>query len=218
MLKKLAIVVVVTMAVSMVLSTAAFAQATDVYQVNYFANRNNPTGFDQFVNITNPGVQGSPLSSNEGALCANLYVFAADQQMTECCSCPITADGLLTLSLNTNLTGNPLTSVSPNTGVVKLVSTADPGSCDPTAIGAGTAFGNTVILAPGSDNIEPDLRAWGTHLVQTTPGTLFTTEAAFRDAPLSAEEAVFLPYTCRFVQYLGSGKGVCSCGTSGVVE
>jgi len=59
-------------------------------------------------------------------------------------------------------------------------------------------------------NIEPDLRAWGTHLVQTTPGTLFTTETDFAPAPLSATEATFLPYTCRFVQYLGSGKGVCA--------
>jgi hypothetical protein len=183
----------------MVFSTAAMAQTTDVYQVNYFANRNNATGFDQIVNITNPGLQGSPLSANEGALCANIYVFEADQQMSECCACPITADGLLSLSLNTNLTGNPLTSVAPNSGVIKVVSSVGSGTCDPTAI--------------SSDNIEPDLKAWGTHLVQTTPGTLFTTETAFRDAPLGSDEEAFLPYTCRFVQYLGSGKGVCSCAT-----
>jgi hypothetical protein len=199
MVKKLALVAVVTMVASMVFATAAMAQVTDVYQVNYFANRNNSTGFDQIVNITNPGLQGSPLSSNEGALCANIYVFEADQQMSECCSCPVTADGLLSLSLNNNLTGNPLTSVSPNSGVVKIVSSLKAGTCDPTAINSD------------SDSITPDLKAWGTHLVQTTPGTLFTTETAFRDAPLSADEASFLPYTCRFVQYLGSGKGVCSC-------
>jgi len=214
MVKKLVLVVVVTMAASMVFSTAAMAQTvTDVYQVNYFANRNNPTGFDQKVNITNPGVQGSPLSSNEGALCANLYVFAADQQMSECCSCPITADGLLTLSLNDNLTANPLTSVSPDSGVVKLVSSAVAGTCDPTAIGGALPVlsGSTLGLGSGSGAIEPDLRAWGTHLAQTTAGTLFTTETGFREAPLSEDEGVFLPYTCRFVQYLGSGKGVCSC-------
>jgi len=198
MVKKLALAVVVIMAVSTVLSTAAMAQATDVTLVNYFANRNNSNGFDQIVNITNPGVQGSPLSANEGALCANIYVFAADQQLTECCAFPITADGLLTLSVNSGLTGNPLTSVSPSSGTIKVVSTADNGTCDPTAI--------------SSDNFEPDLRAWGTHLVQTTPGTLFTTETGFVPVPLSASEASFLPYTCRFVQYLGSGKGVCGNG------
>jgi hypothetical protein len=199
MLKKLVLVVAVTMALSAVLSTAAMAQSSDVYQVNYFANRNNTAGFDQTVNITNPGVQGSPLSANEGELCANIYVFAADQQMAECCACPITADGLLTLSLNSNLTGNPLTSVSPSSGMIKLVSSVGTGgTCDPTAVTPETT--------------EPDLRAWESHLVQTTPGTLFTTETRFAPAPLSADEAAFLPYTCRFVEYLGSGKGVCSCG------
>jgi hypothetical protein len=212
MLKKLVLMVVAAMAVSMALSAVAAAQATDVYQVNYFANRNNSTGFDQFVNITNPGVQGSPISVTEGVLCANLYVFEADQQMSECCSCPITADGMLSLSLNNNLTANPLTSVSPNSGVIKLVSSIDSGTCDPTGVTGETV--SLVTVGDGSSGpsaIAPDLRAWGTHLVQTTPGTLFTTETAFRDAPLSADELAFLPYTCRFVQYLGSGKGVCSC-------
>ena len=203
MVKKVVLAVVFAMAVCLVGQTLAFAQLADVYQVNYFANRNNTAGFDQIVNITNPGVQGSPLSSNEGALCANLYVFASDQQMTECCAFPITADGLLTLSVNNDLTGNPLTSVAPSSGVVKLVSSAKTGTCDPTAI----AFDSD------SANVEPDLEAWGTHLVQTTPGTLFTTETAFAPAPLSTTELEFLPYTCRFVQYLGSGKGVCTSGS-----
>ena len=203
MVKKMVLAVVFAMAVCMIGQTLAVAQtvptASDVYQVNYFANRNNTAGFDQIVNITNPGVQGSPLSSNEGALCANIYVFEADQQLSECCAFPITADGLLTLSVNNDLTGNPLTSVSPSSGVIKLVSSASTGTCDPTAINV--------------DNIVPDLEAWGTHLVQTTPGTLFTTETAFTSAPLSATEEAFLPYTCRFVQYLGSGKGVCTSGS-----
>jgi hypothetical protein len=203
--------VIVAMAASTVMSTVAAAQITDVYQVNYFANRNNSTGFDQVVNITNPGLEGSPLSTNEGALCANIYVFAADQQMSECCACPITADGLLSLSLNNNLTGNPLTSVSPNSGVIKVVSSIKSSTCDPTGVAYAAPSLDTVGIVSGSNVIAPDLRAWGTHLVQTTPGTLFTTETAFRDAPLSGAEAEFLPYTCRFVQYLGSGKGVCSC-------
>ena len=201
MVKKVALLVMVATAVCMLGQTLVVAQTvSDVYQVNYFANRNNTAGFDQVVNITNPGVQGSPLSSNEGALCANLYVFAADQQLTECCAFPITADGLLTLSINNDLTGNPLTSVSPSSGVVKLVSSAKTGACDPTSIDHRWQH------RAGSGS-------WGTHLVQTTPGTLFTTETAFAPAPLSATEAEFLPYTCRFVQYLGSGKGVCTAGS-----
>jgi hypothetical protein len=210
MLKKLVLVVAATVALSAVFCTVAVAQSWDVYQVNYFANRNNTAGFDQVVNITNPGVQGSPLSATEGELCANIYVFSADQQMAECCACPITADGLLTLSLNSNLTGNPLTSVSPSSGMIKLVSTIPVGgACDPTASSIMPAVVQT---ATEAGSVAPDLRAWESHLVQTTPGTLFTTESEFAKAPLSEDEAAFLPYTCRFVQYLGSGKGVCSCG------
>jgi hypothetical protein len=178
------------------------AQISDIYQLAYFANRNNASGFDQVVNIVNPGAQGSPMSSSEGLVCANIYVFAPDQQMIACCACPITADGLLSLSVNKNLTGNPLTGVAPNAGAIALVSSAPEESlCDPTAISI--------------DNVEPDLRAWSTHLVQATPGTLFTIETGFRQAPLGQDElsSSFLPSTCRFTEYLGSGKGVCSCGS-----
>jgi hypothetical protein len=194
---------VLAMVFAVVFCTMAMAQSlSDVNQVSYFTNRNNPTGFDQIVDITNPGVQGVSLTTTApsvlGVMCANLYVFAADQQMAECCACPITPDGLLTLSVNKNLTGNTVTSVSPGSGEIELVSSAEIATCDPTAIDY-------------YDNIAPDLRAWATHLDQTTPGTLFTTERPFQDAPLTMDNVKFLSYTCRFIQYLGSGKGVCSC-------
>jgi hypothetical protein len=195
MLKKLALVLVA----AMVLTTIAAAQTLDVYWVNYFTNRNNPTGADQFVNIINPGLQGSPLQTTapaEGTLCANIYVFDAVQEMIECCACPITANALLSLSVNSSLTANPLTSVAPATGVIKLVSTLPNGTaCDPTH--AGT--------------LTPDLRSWGTHLQQPTAGNFASTEGFFQDAPLGATEAAFLPQACLFAQYLGTGKAVCAC-------
>jgi len=42
-----------------------------------------------------------------GALCANIYVFDDDQELQECCSCPVTADGVRTLSTINDLTSNP---------------------------------------------------------------------------------------------------------------
>ena len=176
----------------------------DVYWVSYF-NKPDPIIIiiqpaDQFVYIINSGYIGTPLSSNEGTLCANIYVFDAIQEMVECCACPITANALLALSVNNSLTANPLTSVAPASGVIKLVSTLPNGtSCDPTK--AGT--------------LSPDLRAWATHLQQPTTGTFITTEAPFLPAPLatggtSVEEG-FLPQACSFAQYLGTGKAVCAC-------
>jgi hypothetical protein len=50
--------------------------------------------------------------------------------MQECCSCPISADGLRTISVINDLTSNPQFS-SPGVGVIKLVTTigADPLNC-----------------------------------------------------------------------------------------
>jgi hypothetical protein len=58
------------------------------------------------------------------------------------------------------------------------------------------------------------LRAWGSHN-QNKVGTAYpVTETEFTDATLSAEELGFnLEEQCSFVQRLGSGKGVCSCGS-----
>ena len=198
MLKK----VVFVMLAAVMLSTIAAAQYTnDVYWVSYFNNRNNPTGADQFIYIVNPGFTGTPLSSNEGTLCANIYVFDAVQEMVECCACPITANALLALSVNNSLTANPLTSVAPASGVIALVSTLPNGtSCDPTKEGVPS----------------PDFQAWATHLQQPTSGSFVTTEAPFLPAPLlaigntSVEEG-FLPQACTFAQYLGTSKGVCAC-------
>jgi hypothetical protein len=64
-----------------------------------------------------------------------IYVFTSDQQLSQCCGCPVTPNGLLTLSVTRDLTDNPLTGVFPQRGVIKLLS-AKPGplnTCDPTA-------------------------------------------------------------------------------------
>ena len=203
MLKKVALVLAVAFALSMV----AFAQTTDDfdgyfknYSVDYFTNRNNPQGQDQFVNIINPGTIGSPMlesTAGGGILCANLYVFDRNEELAECCSCKISADGLLTLSVNVNLTANPLTGVAPNAGVIKMVSTTPVnGVCDAEA--PFTTLADTLL-------------GWGTHLQMPVTGTYVTTEGQFQFSPLSAAEATFLPTACNFAAYLGSGKGVCSC-------
>jgi hypothetical protein len=115
--------------------------AQDVYKVNYFSNNAAPAP-DATVRIDNPGL-------TYGNLCAMIYVFDADQQMTECCGCVETHNGLRTLSVRSNLTSNPLTGVVSRTGVIKIVSAAVNNSpCDPTS------------------NVSPkaNLRAWGTHI------------------------------------------------------
>ena len=130
------------------------AQTQDVYQVTYFDNNYHDGRFpldSGTIRVINPGLTGSPRSADEGTLCANIYVFDDTQEMIECCSCPVTANGLLTISVN-DLTENPLT-VVPFRGVIKIVSTAG-ANCDATNIG------NTV----------PDLRAFASHLQNASFG------------------------------------------------
>jgi len=187
-------------ALTVALATPSFAQvvATDAYQVNYYAN--NGAGLDQSVRIINTGQTGSPISSDHGRLCADIYVFDQNQEMLECCSCPITANGLLTLSVATDLTASVLTNVPAPTGVIKIV--ADQNA----AAGARCTNAAQQIVAP----VNGGLRAFGTH-----NQIVGLTETLFQPAPLTNTEQAFLGNACSFVIYLGSGRGACRCGTGG---
>ncbi len=180
---------------ALVLTVVASAQ--NVYNLNYYSNRNNTALADSTLRVINPGTVGTPMSPGHGTICADIYVFDATQEMVECCSCPITANGILQLSLLNDLTQNPLTGFpAPNSGVIKIVSD-DARNCDETA------------PVP-----TPELLSWQTHTQQPVPGTYVTTEDEFQAAYLAEGELRFLGQACAFVQYLGSGKGVCHCGTA----
>jgi hypothetical protein len=169
----------------------SLAMAQDVYKLNYFSNSNTPGAPDATVRIDNPGL-------TYGNLCAMIYVFDNDQQLTECCGCVETHNGLRTLSMKKDLTSNPLTPSFSKTGVIKIISAAVNNSpCDPTS------------------NVTPkaNLRAWGTH-IQNPVGTAYPiTETEFSDSTLGATELANLEAQCAFIGILGSGAGICTCGT-----
>jgi hypothetical protein len=173
-----------------VLGLSSLAMAQDVYKLNYFSN--NVAGApDATVRIDNPGL-------TYGNLCAMIYVFDADQQLSECCGCVETHNGLRTLSVKRDLTSNPLTGRVSTNGVIKIVSAAVNNSpCDP------------------SSNVSPkaNLRAWGTHIQNPVGAAYPITETEFSDSTLGATELANLQAQCAFVNILGSGQGICSCGT-----
>ncbi|ERR1700739_361564 len=173
-----------------VLGLCSVAMAQDVYKVNYFSN-NAGAAPDATVRIDNPGL-------TYGNLCAMIYVFDADQQLSECCGCVETHNGLRTLSVRRDLTSNPLTGRVSTNGVIKVVSAAVNNSpCDPTS------------------NVSPkaNLRVWVTH-IQNPVGTAFPiTETESSDSTLGATELANLQAQCAFISILGSGQGICSCGT-----
>jgi hypothetical protein len=176
--------------VGLIVIGAGVASAQDVFKVNYFSN-NVGSAPDATVRIDNPGL-------TYGNLCAMVYVFDADQQLTECCGCVETHNGLRTLSVRRDLTSNPLTGRVSSNGVIKIVSAAVNNSpCDPTS------------------NVSPkaNLRAWVTH-IQNPVGTSFPiTETESSDSTLGATELANLQAQCAFIGILGSGNGLCSCGT-----
>jgi hypothetical protein len=164
--------------------------AADTLKVDYFANAlsSDPDGT---LRITNAGTSG-------GELCAAIYVYDAFQELTVCCSCAITRNGLLTLSVDTDLLGNPLTGTSPSTGSIRIVST--------------TTVGGTCPL-PLAGKVTPTagIRSWATHIQNT--GAI--TEGDSQDATLSSSELGLLESDCRAVSLVGSGHGRCTCGTGG---
>jgi hypothetical protein len=193
---------------------AGVASAQDVYKVNYFDNNGasfsiGVFGFlapDAKVRIDNPGL-------TYGNLCAMIYVFAPDQQLSECCGCIETHNGLRRLSVGRDLTSNSLTAVHLASGVIKIVSAAvnNGAGCDPTA------------------NVSPkaNLRVWVTHVQDlSSSGTVGlsavapvtetlsfpVTETESSDSTLGATELANLQAQCSFVNILGSGAGHCTCG------
>jgi hypothetical protein len=131
-----------------------------------------------------------------GTLCAMIYVFDARQEMTECCGCSISSDGIRTLSVQNDLTSHPATGITPQAGVIEIVSAASVGnqSCD-------------------ASNASPagELAAWGTHLQLQAANTFTSTESPFDVVALPSTQSAILQGLCGFL--MANAPGICTCGT-----
>jgi hypothetical protein len=173
-------------------NTPPSTSTADVFKVNYFSNANTANAPDGTFRMTNPGTVG-------GNICAYVLVHDPNQELSECCGCLLTPDGLRTLSVNTDLTANPLTGVKLTTGTIEVVSVQP--------------VNNTCPL-PGTTSavqyLYPGLRAWGTH-IQNSNFTI--TETQSLDATFSAAEDSRVYNECFAIVLDGSGAGICTCGT-----
>jgi hypothetical protein len=212
----------------MVWSVAAFAQAVDTpYKVHYASNL---AAGDSVVNISNSGASGAGLASGTtasttGAICANVYAFSPDEQMVSCCSCPVTPNGLVSLSVKNDLVSNTLTPAVPTAVVIKLLATAPVGgNCNNSAAAVTTA------------TLVPGMLAWGTTLHATPTATAAANTEALAVVAYSVTETAFSPATlstagtganigelarlgqlCNFIIANGSGFGICrSCRLGGL--
>jgi len=190
-------------------SVAALAQGQDgPFQVRYASNL--PVG-DSVVNVTNTGAISTQAFQNQnGNICVNVYTFSPDEQLISCCACPVTPDGLVSLSARNDLISNTLTPGVPTSIVIKLLATPQ----------VGTAACNAA--APGAP-VPAGMAAWGTtiHALPVTPGSPATTygvtETAFTNSTLSGSEYQRITGLCGFIQTNGSGFGICkSCRFGGL--
>jgi hypothetical protein len=199
MIRKATLVVcTLVLALSAGFAAAATVPGPDTLKVDYFANANTAGAPDGTVRLTNPGtIEAVSKTGGYGNtnICAAIFVFDPKQELSECCSCFLSPDGLRTLSVDVDVTGNPLTGVVLTTGLIKVVST-------PTV-------SNTCPL-PTSLNPTPAIRAWATHIQNSN---FAITETASQDATLSSAEVSRLQGECYAINLDGSGKGICTCGT-----
>jgi len=197
------------------LAVVAVAQnpitADSPFQVRYASNL---TVGDSVINITNTGANGASLfgpgfGGAAGNICVNVYAFAPDEQLISCCSCLVTPDGLVSLSVVNDLISNTLTGVRPSSVVVKLISTlAGTG-------GTGTSCTNSA-TAVNPANLAIGLAAWGT-TIHASPTGFATTETAFTPSTLSVGEIDSVTNRCRNILGNGTGFGVCnSCRAGGL--
>jgi len=187
----------VLLGLSLLAVSASAQEVQDFLHVSYFSNNGVAGAPDATVRLDNPGTLANEIFPLN--LCAMIYVFDNDQQLTECCGCLVTPDGLRTLSVSHDLTSNPLTGVVSNNGVIKVLSAeVNNEPCDPTS------------------NVGPvaEVRGWASHIQNKVGAAYPITETPLTLATLSEQEVEFnLVEQCSFAQRLGSGHAICTCGT-----
>jgi hypothetical protein len=95
---------------------------------------------DNIIRLVNPNgaANGNLAGAKPQTVCAMIYVFNDDQEMGECCGCPISSAGLATFSVSQYLTGNWALLGGPHNGehdngAIAIVAAAQ----NPSLIGAG---------------------------------------------------------------------------------
>jgi hypothetical protein len=166
------------------------------YSLGYYslAHQTGSTVPDGTLRLVNDGsVSGA---SPAGDLCGAIYVFDNTETMFACCSCKITPNGYLSLSVN-SLTNNVTSNKLPTRGVIKVLSsTPNAGSCDPTNV-----------------TTQPGIHGWIAHL-QKGSSSFQITETELKEAALDAAEFTDLQEDCHVV-LAGGSQGFCSCADAG---
>jgi hypothetical protein len=163
--------------------------------LSYYSNAHTRSAPDAVLRLVNDGNVSD--ASPAGDLCASIYVFDSSEELSECCSCRITPNGILSLSVNTNLTHDSLTGKTLIRGIVKVVSSKVSGAfCDPN------------VVAP-----QIGIRGWITHVQRANIG-FSVTEAELTDSTYGSAESADLAEDCMVLTEIEGSIGICSCTDS----
>jgi len=141
---------------------------------------------DALVHTLNVGNFAVETNGVSGSVCANYYVFDDDQQLEECCACPVTADGVRTQSTINDLTSNPtVAGADLSLGAIKII-----GSFGDCATVTTPKSATTTAAFITAENLVEGLKAWINHAEKIAtnlpPSFAFPDEYLSRPAPKRA--------------------------------
>ncbi len=199
---------------------------------------------DNILRLVNPnGSANSLLGGSEQPVCAMIYVFDDDEEMGECCGCPLTPGQLATFSVENNLTSNWGLQNGPeggdhSNGTISIVAAAQ----DPALVAMGSDSNGQFCTADqsGACNLGCDptnvpgysvtnlnnLLGSITHnqVVQqgplNFPGAIFRISEVglFDDGGGDPTDLTYLQNQCGALVGNGSQGGICNCSVVGHIS
>ena len=186
----------------------------------------NGSNGDNILRLVNPNgaANGNLTGAREQTVCAMIYVFDAQQEMGECCGCPVSSTGLATFSVYHNLIANwslggftdssrgslAIAAATPNAPLTCLgQSGACNGGCDPTNIpGYSVTTANNLLGSMTHNQFQAEIV--GTSVQETIDIT--ETELS-DDSAGEVNNVAYLQNQCGAIIGNGTEGGICSCPT-----
>jgi hypothetical protein len=186
---------------------------------------------DNILRLINPAGNANPVFGEVTDTCAMIYVFDDEQEMGECCGCPLSPADLATFSVRHNLTGNWIFGGGPDgngVGAIAVVAVAP--NVDVVLNGSAPTNGHNCALSQSAAcNAGCDPTSQPGYVVTTSNnllGGIVHNQFVGRDGPVPSglteiplsddasgdpNNLVYLQNQCAFLVGGGSGAGVCSC-------
>ncbi len=189
---------------------------------------NTASDGDNILRLVNPNgaANGNLAGARAQTVCAMIYVFDDDEEMGECCGCPLSSTRLATFSVDQNLISNWGLTAGTGNGAIAIVATAPnttpltpggggsaaqclgSGCCDPTNVPgysvttASNLLGSITHNSAVTGRITTDLDDVSFGLTET---------ALSDDGGGDPTNLIYLQNQCGALIGNGTGGGICNC-------